>query len=478
MDLISLDTAMISGTRVNEKGQEIRIFRGIPYAAPPTGELRWKPPQPVNSWSGIRDCTKFSIQAAQYPDIHASDTMQQMSSSEDCLYLNVMTPARKATDKLPVMVWFHGGGTRYGNGNLPISNNLGLPTHGVVHVTTNHRLGILGLFAHPLISDESPRGVSGNYLFLDMVASLQWVKNNIAAFGGDPDNVTIFGQSGGGLKVAALVASPLASGLFQRAIIQSGGRDFNPIKMKVLEEYGKKYFTKLGVDKKKDPLAAARSLSWEKIVEVEQALNTELGREYEFMGPWTLVEDGWFMPDSILKLFQTGKRNLVPYLVVADMGELTGPGLVIADGMIANYMILLGSSSNANSRGYAAVFDRVPDNWRKEGCVAAHGMELHYMFGSLDVAEGWNAHFGGFALSGAKSPVPTISNVDRKISEAMLSIWTQFARTGNPSVSGLIEWPAWDKAGDNYLYIGDTLTIKSGFSGLTEIQPRRIGITL
>jgi para-nitrobenzyl esterase len=478
MDSIRLDTGSISGIKVTEKGQEISVFRGIPYAAPPTGELRWKPPQPAIPWSGVRECTKFSIQTAQYPDIHASDSMQKMLSSEDSLYLNVMTPAKKTTDKLPVMVWFHGGGTRYGNGNLPISNSLGLPGHGVVLVTTNHRLGILGLFAHPLISRESPRGVSGNYLFLDMVASLQWVKKNIAAFGGDPDNVTIFGQSGGGLKVAALIASPLAAGLFQRAIIQSGGRDFNPAKLKDLEEYGNRYFTKLGVDKKKDPLSAARAISWEKIVEVEQALNTELGREYQFMGPWTLAEDGWFMPDSILNLFRTGKRNLVPYLVVADMGELTGPGLVIADGMIANYLILLGASGKATSRGYAAVFDRVPDNWRKEGCVAAHGMELHYMFGSLDVAEGWNAHFGGFALSGAKSPVPTISNVDRKVSEAMLNIWAQFAGTGNPSVKGLIEWPAWDKPGDKYLYIGDDLTIKSGYSGLTKIQPKRIGITL
>ena len=474
METISLDTGSISGTKATEKGQQIRIFRGIPYAAPPIGELRWKPPQPAAAWSGVRECTRFSIQAAQYPDIHASDDMQKWPSSEDCLYLNVMTPASKATDKLPVMVWFHGGGTRYGTGNLPTSNSPGLPRHGVVQVNINHRLGILGLFAHPLISRESPHGVSGNYLFLDLIASLQWVNKNIAAFGGDPDNVTIFGQSGGGLKVASVIASPLAKGLFRRAIIQSGGKDFDPIKLQDLEEYGRRYFAKLGVDKKKDPLAAARAISWEKIVEVEQALNRELGREYEFMGPWSLVRDGWFMPDSLLGMFQTGKRNAVPYLVVANMGELTGPGLVIADGMIANYLIMLEASGKPASRGYAAVFDRVPDNWRREGCVSAHAMELHYMFGALDVAEAWDAHFGVFSLSGARSPVPTISDVDRRISEAMLSIWTQFARTGNPSVKGLIEWPAWDKAGDQYLHIGDTVTVKSGYSDLTRIQPKRI----
>jgi para-nitrobenzyl esterase len=148
MDPVKLDTGYVSGIIGGQPEKEVYIFRGIPFAAPPVGDLRWKPPQPAESWSGIRACTEFSIQAAQYPDIHASDKMQKLPSSEDCLYLNVQTPAKKATDKLPVMVWFHGGGTRYGNGNLPISNSSGLPQHGVVLVTVNSRLGILGLFAY------------------------------------------------------------------------------------------------------------------------------------------------------------------------------------------------------------------------------------------------------------------------------------------------------------------------------------------
>jgi para-nitrobenzyl esterase len=478
LDEIQLDIGCISGFETSQNGQEIHTYRGISYAAPPVGDLRWKPPQPAASWSGVRECKDYSIQAAQYPDIHASDKLQALPSSEDCLYLNVMTPAKKATDKLPVIVWFHGGGTRYGNGNLLISNSLGLPGNGVVLVTVNSRLGIFGLFAHSLISLESPRHVSGNYLFLDLIASLKWVKKNIGAFGGDPGNVTIMGQSGGGLKVAALIASPLANGLFQRAIIQSGGKDFEATPLKELEKYGEKFFVRLGVDKDKDPLAAARSISWEKIVEEEQALNVGLGPEYVFMGPWGLVQDGWFLPDSIFNMFRTGKRNEVSYLAVADMGELTGPGLVIADQMISNYLAMLRASDKANSRGYAAVFDRVPDNWRKEGCVAAHGMELHYMFGSLDVAEAWAAHYDGFSYSGAKSPIPTISSIDRIISDAMVKVWTQFAKTGDPSVKGLVEWPAWDKTGDQYLYISESLEIKSGYSDLTKIQPIRIGISL
>ena len=478
MTKVKLDSGYISGTAASAPGKQVSVFRGIPYAAPPVGDLRWKPPQPVAPWSGIRECTTFSIQAAQYPDVHASDTMQALPSSEDCLYLNVMTPAKKATDKLPVMVWFHGGGTRFGNGNLPISNSLGLPSHDVVLVTTNHRLGILGLFAHPLISRESPRGVSGNYLFLDMIASLEWVRKNIAAFGGDPDNVTIFGQSGGGLKVAALMASPLARGLFHRAIIQSGGKSFDPMKLAELEAYGERYFAKLGVAGEKDPLATARALSWQKIIEAEQAFNVDLGQEYEFMGPWGLVNDGWFLPDSLFTIFSSGQRNQVPYLAIANMGELTGPGLVIADTMIAGYLKLLGGQAQSDARGYAAVFDRVPDNWRREGCVSAHGMELHYMFGSLDVREAWEAHAGGFALSGARSPLPVLTDIDRKVSEDMLTIWTHFARTGNPSVKGLVEWPSWDTAGDRFLFISDTLQVKSGYSALTKIEPIRIGVTL
>jgi para-nitrobenzyl esterase len=191
-----------------------------------------------------------------------------------------------------------------------------------------------------------------------------------------------------------------------------------------------------------------------------------------------MVQDGWFLPDSTFKMFQTGKRNEVPYLAVTDLGELTGPGLVIADKIVADYLTMLKASSKSDSRGYAAVFDRVPDNWRREGCVAAHGMELHYMFGSLDIAEAWDAHYDGFTLSGAKSPAPTISDIDRNISEAMMRLWTQFAGTGNPSVEGLIEWPAWDEAEDRYLLIAEKLEIKSGYSDLTKIQPIRIGICL
>ncbi len=470
---INLDTGMISGTDVTEKGQKIYIFRGIPYAAPPIGDLRWKPPQPAIPWSGVRECTRYSIQAAQYHDIHASESMQKLSSSEDCLYLNVMTPAKKSTDNLPVMFWLHGGGLRYGNGNSTFCDNTGLPLHGVVQVNLNHRLGVMGLFAHPLLTKESPKHVSGNYMFLDMIAALQWVRRNISAFGGDPNNVTIFGESGGGLKVAALMASPLVDGLFHRAIIESGGREFDTIALEEIETFGKKFFHKLGIENEDNPLAAARKLPWETIINRDQELNVELGLKYVFMGPWHIVHDGWFLPDTLVNMFQTGRRNQVPYLIVANKGELTGPGFLIADTMIKDYLRLLNGTSTINSRGYAAIFDQVPEGRKREGAVAAHGTELYYIFGALDNVKTWANNMGGRSTSGVKSPIPEISNSDRAVAENMQTIWTQFARTGNPSVKGLIEWPAWERKTDKYLLITDPLQIKQGYSDLTKIVPDR-----
>ncbi|MDD5337807.1 MAG: carboxylesterase family protein [Dehalococcoidales bacterium] len=471
MNQIKLDTGDITGSKVSQSGRDVYIYKGIPYAAPPVGELRWKPPQPAALWSGVLACTEFSVQAAQYPDPNGPGTMKSVATSEDCLYLNVLTPTQNKNDKLPVMVWLHGGGLRYGNGNFPLSVNLGLPLHGAVQVNINHRLGVMGLLAHPLLTRESSQHASGDYMFLDMIAALQWVKRNIAAFGGDPNNVTIFGESGGGLKVAALMASPLANGLFHRAIIESGGRYFDSEPLKEMETFGERLFHKLGIDKEKDPLAAVRELPWETIINTDQELNTEMGPEYLFMGPWQVVHEGWFLPENLVDMFQNGRRNQVPYIVVANKGELTGPGSLIANMMIKDYLRLLTGQSTANSRGYAALFDQVPEGWKREGCVASHGMELHFVFGALDDTESWAASKGGYASSGAQSPIPTISNSDRVVAETILTIWTTFAKTGNPSVKGLIEWPAWDEATDKYLLITDPLQIKQGYSDLMKIKP-------
>ena len=471
MDTIKIEGGYISGTVLGEPGKEVHVYRGIPYAAPPVGELRWKPPQAVAPWTGIRECTVFSVQPAQLPDVNKPVEEQKLPSSEDCLYLNVLTPAKTVSDKLPVMVWLHGGGLRYGSGNFSLYNSLGLPQHGVVLITVNSRLGVLGLMAHPLLSKESPEGVSGNYMFLDMIAALKWVKRNIAAFGGDPDNVTIFGESGGVIKVLSLMASPLAKGLFHRAICESGDSG-SPLAMKEMEVFGEKLFAKLGIDKEKDPLIAARALPWEKIIEVDQALNVEMAQEQDpwfvFLGPWTVTVDGWFIRDTARNIFKAGKQNAVPFILSANLGELTGPGYVHIPQIIPEYVGLLSEARKANIKGYAVIFDHIPINWKREGGVSSHAMEMHYVFGTLDDSYAWSTHFFLYASGGAKSPIPLITDVDRKVSEEMMKMWTQFAKTGNPGIKGLIEWPAYDEDTDRYLYIAESLQVKSGFSRIVE----------
>ncbi|MEJ2739855.1 MAG: carboxylesterase family protein, partial [Dehalococcoidia bacterium] len=338
MDTVKLDTGYISGKITGEPGNEVWTYRGIPYAAPPVGYLRWKSPQPVLPWEGVRECTDYSIQAAQYPDMNLSEEYRNVPSSEDCLYLNVYTQAKDDTERLPVMVWLHGGGLRYGNGNRPGQNSPGLPQHGVVLVTVNSRLGEMGLFAHPLLTEESPHNSSGNYMFLDMVAALEWVQRNITAFGGDPDNVTIFGESGGGDKVVCMLTSPLAKGLFHRAICQSGGSHADAVPLKETEEYGSKLFAMLGVDKEVDPLAAARVLPWEKVVEASQAMGGEIGGNAVFGGLWNITVDGWFLPDTPYNILDRCDHNAVPMITCANLGELTGPGLVHAPDIIPAYM--------------------------------------------------------------------------------------------------------------------------------------------
>jgi para-nitrobenzyl esterase len=466
MDKVKIDTGYITGTVIGETGQEVRIYRGIPYATPPLGDLRWKPPQPVASWSGVRECTTFCKAAPQssspLPGTRADTNPSPhlaIPQSEDCLYLNVLTPAQKSTDKLPVMVWMHGGGFIFGSANEPHYNLPRLPQHGVVLVNINMRLGPIGLLAHRLLSQESPEGVSGNYMFLDMIAGLKWVRKNIAAFGGDPNNVTIFGESGGAAKVLSLMASPLAKGLFHRTIAESASPDGQPLKE--LEAMGDKFFTGLGVDNEKDPLQAARALPWQKIMEVEQSLIRELhvtGRG----GLWDVAVDRWFMPEKPLDIFKAGKQHPVPYILVANLGELpTRQGAYL----VPAYLGLFSGAVKTRVRTHALIFDRVPAGWRSEGCVSCHAIELGYVFGDWDNSSGfWQYILKIAGPAGAKSLDPGLTDIDRKVSETMMKIWTQYATNGDPSVDGMVTWPTWDNATDRYLFIGEKPVVKSGYS--------------
>ncbi len=467
-DPIKIDTGYISGTIIGNVGNEVHIYRGIPYAAPPVGNLRWKPPQPAVSWTGIRECTVFGKSS---PQPTTPSDISDMPLSEDCLYLNVLTPARKTSEKLPVMVYMHGGGYRQGSGSNPLYNRPELPQNGIVLVTVNMRLGSIGLLAHPLLSEESPDGVSGNYLFLDMIAALEWVQRNIGSFGGDPNNVTIFGESGGGAKVNCLIASPMAKGLIHKGILESGAAvGFSPgMPMKDLEAMGEKFFARLGVDKNADPLKAARALPWEKIMESEKSPSEELKAN---SGLWDSAVDGRFLMDVPANIFREGRQNPVPVITSANLGELTGPGIILMPFVIPDYVNILNGVNKTGQNGYACIFDQVPSKWRQDGCVSFHALELSYVFGEWDNSSTWwPGIFNPLAKeSGAKTPDPGLTDADKNVSMNMMAMWTQFARTGNPNVEGLVKWPTYDSETDQYLYISDPLQIKSGFSKVAQEQ--------
>jgi para-nitrobenzyl esterase len=465
-DPVKIETGYISGMLLGEPGKEVHIYRGIPYAAPPVGELRWQPPHPARNWTGIRECTAFSSVAPQL--MLPTESTSKMQESEDCLYVNVYTPAKSSRQKLPVMVWMHGGGYWTGSGNEPMYNNFRLPQHGVVLVNVNMRIASLGLLAHALLSRESPNGASGNYMFLDMIAALKWVQRNIAAFGGDPDNVTIFGESGGGGKVCTLIASPLSRGLFHRAICESGAAfpPVSPGKARAdSEAQGEMMFAKFGVAKEKDPLAAARALPWRKIMEVDLAVSLDMNKPAG-MSMWDGTVDGWVLPDTAENIFRAGQQNIGSLITLANLGELKGPGFLLMPWIIPIYKTMLSSQLKGGAKVFAGIFDQVPAGWRREGCVSVHAIELPYVFGDVDIKEDWTSVYRIASQSGAKTATPDVSDVDRKVSEAMMKIWAQFARTGDPNIPGLIEWPAWKQESDKYLYVKDTFVVKAGFSSL------------
>ncbi|MGI4812992.1 MAG: carboxylesterase/lipase family protein [Janthinobacterium lividum] len=467
-DPIRTSHGCVAGTLIGEPEAPVRIYRGIPYAAAPQGELRWKAPQPAAAWDGIRECTTMPPSAPQA--IGKLQIALDIAQSEDCLNLNVLTPARRADESLPVMVWLHGGAYIHGNGNEPFFNAPRLPQHGVVLVNVNMRVGPVGLLAHPLLSAESAHGVSGNYMLLDMIAALQWVRDNIAAFGGNPANVTIFGESGGGGKVLTLISTHAARGLFHKAIVESGGvlGTLNGRPLADNESLGQKIFAKLGVDGAADPLAAARALPWRAIIDADRALVEELDLT---ITRWNTTIDGWLLPKSTAELIKSGAApNWVPVIAGCNLGEIDGSGVpyLTYPSLIEANINVATSAARAGHASYVYLFDRVPHGWRKGGCVSFHRLEPGYVFGDWDDRYGFfrSDAFPLARASGAKQTDPELDAADRRVSEAMMEMWSAFARTGKPSSAGAPTWPHYESANDRYLLIVDPPTVKSGYSQL------------
>jgi len=465
-DPIQIDSGLVSGITTDE----IHIYKGIPFAAPPKGDLRWKPPQQVIPWQGIRQCTKFGPDPYQYKTTLASPSE---AIDEDCLYLNVWTPAKKRSDQLPVMVWLYGGDFRFGAGSVALYDGTTLAHHGVIVVTFNYREGPIGFLAHPLLSKESEHNSSGNYGILDQIAALKWVQKNIAAFGGDPNCVTIFGESAGAISVACLMVSPLAKGLFHRAISQSLAefglfahiRD-NRRGISPAENMGIRLAKDLGCNSVFDPLAEMRAKSADEVMIAGKPPRSYLQSGYRY-GP---IVDGWVLTDLPLNLFKAGKQQDIPYLLGSNADEwslfqFSLPANLESyqsyinrpfEQVLTLYAFTCPAKAYATAMGkvpskaYFYQFSRVPPGATKLG--AFHALEIGYVFGNL------------IPILPTPDTEAYFNNDDRLLSEIMMNYWTQFAATGNPNKNGLTLWTPYGVNGDQYLELGDTIQVKSHLS--------------
>ena len=466
----------------------VSVFRGIAFATPPVGDLRWRPPAAVEPWDGTKLATEFGPACWQARNEEASPYSRgELARSEDCLTLNVWSPA-SVGQQLPVMVWFHGGGHSSGVGSATIFDGTAMAKKGVLMVTANYRLGPLGFLAHPALTAESEHGSSGNYGILDHVATLTWVRDNIAAFGGDPDNITIFGQSAGSWSICALQASPLARGLFHRAIGHSGGCFGAPRSHLSAaggvatatsgHEVGLAIAAELGVaGEGPDATAALRAATPEAVMAGQTAAGRGTG----------LLVDGWVMPTLADDIFATGDQNDVPVILgsMSDEGTTLYAGMPEpphdefvagirsqyggqADAVLAAYTDEVASSTRTAGQAIAA--DR-SFTWQMRAWARAMGdtndvylyhfshappvFRLYRPDGpELDYAAGRRGagayHSGDLAYAFDNVGLVGIewNDRDHELSQQMSQYWVNFATTGNPNGEGLPEWPKYERASE------------------------------
>jgi para-nitrobenzyl esterase len=465
---VKVDGGLVQGVADGD----LTVYKGIPFAAPPAGVLRWRAPQPVASWSGVRSADQFA------PACMQAGTPPPGGVSEDCLHLNIWTPAKARGDRVPVLVWIYGGGFNGGATSHPVHDGAALARRGVVLVTVSYRVGVFGFFAHPELSAESPRQASGNYGLLDMIAGLQWIKRNISAFGGDPGRVTIFGESAGGIAVSMLCASPLAKGLFQGAISQSGG-SFGPISrapspgenMRGLadaEASGVELVKTAGVAS----LAELRTLPADKVMEARRG---QPGLA------WPIV-DGWVIPDDQHRLYEAGRFNDTPILVGYNSDEgLSFNRARTAEEHVASVRQRYGRFADRLLEAYPSPGAGVPKTardlmrdsafgwhtwvWARLQSARGKGKVFYYYFdqhpertpGSPDADHG--APHGvdvPYAFDNLDRRDRPATDADRRISALMSAYWTNFAKHGDPNGKGLPVWPAFGDRTPEVMYFGGT----------------------
>ena len=460
------------GTLQGTSEDGLTVYRGIPFAAPPVADLRWRGPQHAAKWDGVRQAAKFAPSCVQGRG--PSPAGQGPEMSEDCLYLNVWTPAKSARDRIPVLVWIYGGGFNAGSTSDPNYSGEKLAQKGVVLVSVAYRVGLLGFFAHPELSAENSRHTSGNYGLLDMIAGLQWVQKNIAAFGGDPGRVTIFGESAGGIAVSMLCASPLAKGLFHGAISQSGG-SFGPPRpttfpgenLKRLpdaERAGEAYTRSAGAS----GVADLRKLAADKLPPVRGLA-------------WPII-DGWAIPDDQYKLYEAKRYNDTPILVGynSDEGASFSPPKTPED-YITAVKARYGPFAERLLKAYPTEAAAVPKTARDLARDAAFGwhtwiwarlqaktgkskvfyyyFDQHPEYPADSPRAGYGAPHGAdvrYVFQHLNASSPQVTRADLAISDAMATYWTNFAKHGDPNGDGVPAWAAFSDAHPAVMYFAQT----------------------
>jgi len=449
---------------------KVRTFKGIPYAAPPIGSLRWKAPQPVKPWTGVLktfDFQKRAMQGRIYDDMIFRDE----GPGEDCLYLNIWMPEIHQ-EKLPVMVWIHGGGFMAGSSSEPRQDGGNISKKGVLVVSLNYRLGVFGFFAHPELTKESEHNSSGNYGLLDQVAALQWVHDNISAFGGDPDNVTIFGESAGSYSVSALMATPLAKGLFKRAIGESGSLIKLTRQLKSRSEAENSGVTFAEKAFGTSSLEALRALPAQQILDAALKVPRET---------FAQDVDGYFLPEDCLSIFTSGKQSHVSLLSGWNKDEGNYKDFFKDDKpTVENYIAHANARLGDDSKSFLKVYPAATDAEAKRAAQDLGGdlfigystwkwIDLQLKTGESPV---YRYEFDQTlplptdAKPGTEARAPHASEIefvftvlssknltwrpeDYQVSELMASYWTNFAKTGNPNGPGLPSWPEY-KSNDGY----------------------------
>ena len=454
-DTVRVAAGILEGTTGAVPG--VRMFLGVPYAAPPVGDLRWKPPQPAAKWSGVRKATAFGHRCIQ-TNPFADMVWRSPAESEDCLYLSIWTPAKSGAERLPVMFWIHGGGFFSGASDEGRHEGSPLAARGVVIVEINYRLGVLGFLAHPELTAESPRKASGTYGLLDQVAALQWVHDNIAAFGGNPNNVTIFGESAGSFSVSALMASPLTKGLFHKAIGESGAY-FTTQRKPLPRAQGEALGVTLGESIGAPSIAALRAKAPAELVKASASNPTQF---------WPIV-DGYCLTEDPWDTFAAGRQHDVPLLAGWNSAEIKSPQTTVAnftatvkkqypddaeailkvygpsdESQARRSAVALASdnfigyntwkwievhSATGKSPIYRYLFDQIFPTAKGDPAPddpgAGHATDIEYVFNALDTRKlAWRP-------------------ADRQVADLMGAYWTNFAKTGNPNGADLPNWPAW-----------------------------------